>query len=178
MTEEKVNLMTVVLVYDKTNQRILLPLKIKKDGFGEGRYNGYGGKFDPKEDKNLEATARREFNEESTAKALELEKKGIINFRFSQKPGKVFRVNIYEVLSYEGEVQETEEMRPFWFKIEDIPYDKMWAADCEWMPYFLEGKKFTGNIYFEHPKTDVVLGKNIKIVDDLAEYEEFEEEKS
>jgi len=35
-------------------------------------------------------------------------------------------------------VKETEEMKPEWFSIDEIPYDKMWDDDSYWMPRILK----------------------------------------
>ena len=47
---------------------------MKKRGFGEGRWNGYGGKI--KEGETIEESAIREIEEESLMKVMKLEKKG------------------------------------------------------------------------------------------------------
>ncbi len=40
---------------------------------------------------------------------------------------------------FEGDPSETEEMRPEWFALEDIPYHAMWSDDIHWLPKALEG---------------------------------------
>ena len=40
-------------------------------------------------------------------------------------------------------------MRPQWFDLTKIPYDKMWADDERWYPKMLEGKTFKAYYLFE-----------------------------
>ena len=74
--------LTLVLVFDNT--RILLGLK--KRGFGEGRWNGFGGKVEDGE--SIEEAAYRELTEESGVSAKKLTKRGelVFEFRGDQKP--------------------------------------------------------------------------------------------
>ena len=44
------------------------------------------------------------------------------------------------VNDWEGEPTETEEMKPEWFVLNKIPYEKMWDADREWTPRVLAGE--------------------------------------
>ena len=48
-------LLTLLFVLDRAHSRVLLGLK--KRGFAEGRWNGFGGKVDPGE--TIEEAARR-----------------------------------------------------------------------------------------------------------------------
>lgn len=121
-------------------------LGMKKRGFGEGRWNGFGGKLQDSE--TLVEGAKREMLEESGLKAENLEEVGSIEFDFLDN-NKYLDVHIFNVLKYAGEPVETEEMKPEWFDVNDIPFDKMWADDTLWIPLFLEGKKFKGRILFK-----------------------------
>jgi len=127
------------------NGKILLGMK--KRGFGEGRWNGFGGKV--KENETIEEAMIREYFEESGINVLEYEKMGFIDFEFKDDPN-ILRVHIYKILEYSGEPVEGEEMRPQWFEIGEIPYNQMWPDDRLWMPMFLDGKKFQGKVYFRN----------------------------
>ena len=118
-----------------------LLLGLKKRGFGQGRWNGFGGKLNEKE--TIEEAAKRELKEESGIYAHELEKRGVIVFEF-QDDQEDLEVHIFHVTKFEGEPTESEEMKPEWFNIQDIPFKQMWADDKHWFPLFLEGKKFKG----------------------------------
>ena len=120
--------------------KILLPMK--KRGFGAGNYNGYGGKKDPV-DNTIDETAIRELWEEArlTARAEHLDRRAVIDFHFPAKPEFNQRVHVYFLEQWEGEPVETEEMKPEWFNMDAILYDKMWDSDRIWLPIVLSGKK-------------------------------------
>ncbi|MEA3323454.1 MAG: hypothetical protein U9Q12_04500, partial [Patescibacteria group bacterium] len=44
--------------------------------------------------------------------------------------------------------KETEEMLPKWFDIDEVPYEKMWISDKDWLPLLLKGESFSGEILF------------------------------
>lgn len=121
-------------------------LALKKRGFGEGNWNGFGGKIE--EGETIEAAAVREIEEESGVRVdtMDLEKVALVNFFFVD--GTHLEVHTFFVRRWEGEPQETEEMRPQWFRYDDIPYEKMWADDPHWLPRALRGEKLAGNVWF------------------------------
>lgn len=121
-------------------------LGMKKRGFGEGRWNGFGGKVH--EGESIEEGLAREVQEEAGLTVLDFAKKGVINFHFEDKDDQP-EVHIFEITKYQGKPIETEEMRPKWFEIDSIPYGQMWPADCQWFPYFLEKKEFQGEVFFK-----------------------------
>ncbi len=121
-------------------------LGIKKRGFGMGKWNGFGGKVN--EGETIEEATKRELFEEAEITVGNIEKLGLLEFSWAGKEG-VLEVNIFKAVDFEGIPTETEEMRPEWFFIKDIPYDKMWADDKYWLPLFLENKKFSGKVLFD-----------------------------
>jgi len=126
------------------NGKILLGMK--KRGFGEGKWNGFGGKVE--EGETIGEAMKREYSEECGIEIKKYEKVAVIDFMFKENP-EVLRVHIFKVLEYSGEPKESEEMRPQWFDFSDIPFDEMWEDDRIWMPLFLKGKKFHGWAYFD-----------------------------
>ncbi|MCK9272285.1 8-oxo-dGTP diphosphatase [Candidatus Gracilibacteria bacterium] len=110
---------------------------MKKRGFGEGKYNGAGGKIEGGE--TILAGARRELEEETGVKVGEekFENRGLFHYFFENRPDWDQDVTLFVVKDYSGEIFETEEMRPEWFKIDKIPYDKMWEDDSIWLPRIL-----------------------------------------
>ncbi len=113
---------------------------MKKRGFGEGRWNGVGGKVDPGESP-LQA-AIRECQEEITVTPTDLKPAGQLHF--FDYPDTEFYCHIFTATTWQGTPTETEEMRPQWFTIASIPYDIMWPDDIFWLPTLLEGKLFKG----------------------------------
>lgn len=138
-------------------------LGMKKRGFGAGRWNGFGGKVLSEE--SIEDAARREVVEEAGISVGELEKIGILEFEFSEDRGVFLEVHVFKATDFTGEIQETEEMRPLWFAVSEIPYDTMWPDDKYWLPLFLKGKKFTGIFFFG--KGDTILEQTLKECDTL-----------
>lgn len=45
-------------------------------------------------------------------------------------------------------------MRPEWFPIPAIPFDKMWSDDRLWFSYLLEKRPFVGRVDFGQPKVE------------------------
>ncbi len=137
---------------------------MKKRGFGMGKWNGFGGKALPGE--NIFDAAKREMNEEAGIVVNDLERVGRIDFEFENNP-EILEVHVFDIKSFSGEPTESEEMRPEWFEISQIPYDNMWADDPFWYPLFLSGKKFQGWCQFNEAG-DKVLEQNIIEVKSLV----------
>jgi len=140
--------------------RILLGMK--KRGFGEGRWNGFGGKISPGE--TIEDAAKREIQEEAGIKIADLYKLGVIEFEFKGNP-EIIEVHIFKSGGFSGEPTESEEMKPRWFHIDEIPFDTMWPDDIHWLPFFLQGKRFKGRFLFG--EADVILEKELSEVGEL-----------
>lgn len=133
--------LTLVLVHDE--EKLLLGLK--KRGFGAGRWNGFGGKCHSGE--TVEAAARRELKEEAGIEAEDLALAGDLEFEI---PGEeTHHVQVYRARSFSGEVSESEEMKPEWFGLQEIPYQQMWAADRHWLPIFLSGQRFAAKFVYD-----------------------------
>jgi len=141
---------TLVYCIDTNSDSVLLALK--KRGFGEGRLNGYGGKVNFA-DGSIEDCAVRELREESgiTTDAGNLEKVAVIDFYFPDIPlERDFNqtVHVYLLRKWIGTPKETEEMKPEWHRIRNVPYNKMWVDDIYWLPRVLAGEKITAEFYF------------------------------
>jgi 8-oxo-dGTP diphosphatase/2-hydroxy-dATP diphosphatase len=153
------NLKPKILTLCLTRKESMVLLGMKKRGFGEGRWNGFGGKLEKGE--SIVEAAIRETREESGIKVEELEEKGVIDFHFLNT-GKLLEVHVFNVLKYSGEAIETEEMSPRWFHLDEIPFESMWADDIYWMPIFFKGSKFRGKFVFED--NNKLLSHKIEIV--------------
>nr|XP_044602799.1 7,8-dihydro-8-oxoguanine triphosphatase isoform X1 [Equus asinus] len=130
-------LYTLVLVLEP--QRVLLGMK--KRGFGVGRWNGFGGKV--QEGETIEDGAKRELQEESGLTVDALHKVGQIVFEFAGDP-ELMDVHIFRTDSVRGTPVESDEMRPQWFQLDQIPFEDMWPDDRYWFPLLLQKKKFHG----------------------------------
>lgn len=125
-------------------------LGMKKRGFGLGRWNGFGGKVVAPE--TIEDAARRELKEEAGIEAAGLEKAGILDFEFVGNP-EILQVHVFRAEAFKGELKESEEMRPQWFHVDNIPFSSMWPDDFYWLPLFLNKKKFKGKFLFNNENT-------------------------
>ena len=113
-------------------------LGLKKRGFGEGKFNGFGGKLESGE--TLEESALRELKEESglVSKLADLRWRGCLTYIYNTKP-KAMEVNVFDLEKWEGEPIESEEMEPKWFEHQAVPLSSMWADDAFWLLQYLEG---------------------------------------
>ncbi|HTE48941.1 MAG TPA: 8-oxo-dGTP diphosphatase [Candidatus Paceibacterota bacterium] len=137
-------------------------LGMKKRGFGSGRWNGFGGKIADGE--SIEDGAKREVKEEAGIELINLDKVGIIDFEFKGNH-EILEVHIFKSDNFLGNPAESEEMRPQWFHIDEIPFMEMWPDDVHWMPLFLKHKKFKGKFVFG--EGDVILEKELEVVENL-----------
>lgn len=139
-------------------------LAMKKRGFGEGKWNGVGGKVDTGE--SVEDAVRRECTEEIEVSPKNIEYMGRLHFYIDSDPDFYHDCRIFQSTEWEGQPSETEEMRPKWFEVNKIPYDSMWPDDEIWMPILIEDKLFTGKVLLGH---NSVIEHDIKVVKSVEE---------
>jgi len=133
------------LCYLVKEDKILLAMK--KRGFGEGKWNGVGGKKKP-EDKTIEAASTRETEEEIKVKPISFTKVAVFNFFFPHDPDSNQQVHVFLVDKWKGKPVETEEVKPKWHKKDEIPFNSMWSSDRHWLPIVLMGQKIRGDFIF------------------------------
>ena len=142
--EELRNINSTLLVIIKDGKILLGE---KKRGFAKGLLNGFGGKQDIGE--TIDETMIRETQEELGVTPVDYEKIGKIHFDVWYKGERVnMFVSVYKCSNYIGETRETDEMKPMWFKLDNIPYEKMFQDDLLWLPMAIKGEKFTGKVVF------------------------------
>lgn len=120
----------------------------KKRGFGIGKLNAPGGKADACE--TIEAAAVRELQEEVGVSAAteNLEKVGMVYFYFDTHPDWDQEMHVFIVRKFSNEPTESDEMRPRWYPLTDIPYRQMWVTDQHWLPPVLQGKRIWASFHF------------------------------
>jgi len=145
------------LLYLVRDDQILLAQK--KRGFGEGYWNGIGGKIEPEE--TVEQALVRECQEEIGVTPLTYRKVAAQDFVQLEQSADSWRmlVETYICTEWEGDPAESEEMKPDWFALTDIPYDSMWPSDKHWLPLVLEGNLL---------HTTFTLDSNNEVVDHTA----------
>ncbi|MBU0636427.1 NUDIX domain-containing protein [Candidatus Micrarchaeota archaeon] len=138
---------TLTFLVDQQEEPTVL-LGMKKRGFGEGKWNGYGGKILYNETE-IEA-AVRETKEENglELQPTDLQKMGELTFLMPHHPMGTQLVHVYTVKKWRGEPQESDEMIPHWFSVKELPFEKMWPDDKHWLQHVLEGKPVTATFLF------------------------------
>jgi len=135
-------------------------LAMKKRGFGQGKWNGTGGKV--KDGEEIMEAAVRETEEEIGIKAIDLEKVAKLDFHFPYKKEWDQSVHVFLIKSWEGDPTESEEMMPKWFNLKEIPYNDMWDDDKFWLPQVISGKKLEAKFTFK--EGEEIIDKNIKLI--------------
>ena len=160
---------TLVMVTRRHQSRTQILLGMKKRGFGQGYWNGFGGKVQLRSkadsttangDRSIKHAAARELEEEAGLTRPELQEQGRLYFSFGNK-AEIIVGHVFHCPSYTGEPRESDEMRPRWFDIKSIPYAKMWQDDRYWLPYMLAGHSFSA--YFHFDDQDRLLAQSIQL---------------
>lgn len=125
--------------------RILLQRKAA-GRFGEGKWNGAGGKLEPGEDP-VDGVIR-EVLEETGLRIREPRCHGVLDHYFGDRVTPAWSVHIFSATEFEGDPVGGEEGELRWFPLEEIPYGEMWEDDLHWLPLLLEGRDFEGVFYF------------------------------
>lgn len=153
------NTKVLSLLFLRRDDEILLAMK--KRGFGEGRWNGVGGKVEG--DETIEQAMIRETQEEIGVTPTIYEKVGDIRFDeyFKGEPT-LMHVHIFIATTWTGEPTESEEMAPVWFNLRNIPYSEMWSDDQYWLPQVLDGHKMSAD--FKLDENDAIIEHTVKAV--------------
>lgn len=141
-------------------------LAMKKRGFGEGKFNGVGGKVE-KGESVVEACVR-EAEEEIGVKIKAHEVKStltlraLLRFYFDRKPEWNQVCHVFVAYKWDGEPIETEEMKPQWFPIAKLPFEKMWIDDPLWLPKVLVGESLEAEFHFSADGIKLISNKLVK----------------
>jgi 8-oxo-dGTP diphosphatase len=125
-------------------------LGLKKAGFGAGKLDGIGGKIEPGE--TAAQAAAREVAEEIRVhvEGSHLVPAGDIHFLFPANHAMEHHVFLFRTTEWKGEPIETDEIRPEWFPLDAIPWERMWADAVHWLLRVLEGDTVVGEIAFQN----------------------------
>tara|TARA_Y100000310_G_scaffold332537_1_gene408310 strand:+ start:1606 stop:2088 length:483 start_codon:yes stop_codon:yes gene_type:complete len=156
---------TLCLLLKEDQKEILLAMK--KKGFGQGKWNGVGGKFDQEQDRDIFDTAIRETKEEIGVDITnnDLKRVAILHFRFPYKEEWNQDVHVFLTRNWQGEPVESDEMAPKWFRNDQIPFKEMWDDDIHWLPKVLKGHKLRANFVFKPGET--IDNHNINFVQEI-----------
>ena len=128
-----------------------------------GKWNGFGGKVEKGE--NILQGAIREVKEECglDLNPCDVVQLGLIHFEYENNPIHI-EGHIFEVQNYSGEIIESEEMAPIkWFKITEIPYDKMWKDAAIWHPYIFQKQKFKSYFLYNNLGDEILMHKSTPV---------------
>lgn len=120
----------------------------KKSGFGAGKCTGFGGKVEAGE--SPARAAVRELAEEIgvSVRERDLRKVGDLTFLFPFRTAWSQRVQVYLVASWQGEPRESVEMRPEWYTVDGLPFDRTWQDGRHWLPPILAGHRVQATYTF------------------------------
>lgn len=152
----------LTLVFLRRGSELLLAMK--KRGFGEGRWNGVGGKLEAGE--TVEQALVRETQEEINVTLESYHKVAYIEFDEMYKGiATTMNVHVYIADKWLGEPSESEEMRPQWFSVDTLPYADMWPDDEYWLPLVLAGKKVRAQ--FTLDDSDTIVSHEVTTMEEL-----------
>ena len=117
----------------------------KKSGLGAGKINAPGGRIEP--DESAMDAAIRECIEEIGVTPSDIEKRVDLKFVFTN--GYSLEGSAFFAASFTGEPISSPEADPFWCKISELPYERMWDDDAVWLPLALEGKRIDARFIFD-----------------------------
>ncbi len=104
---------------------------------------------------------QREFKEEAGVTVVDLQPRGVVVFTFDNLPD-VREMHVFYGTQLDGKPRETEEMRPEWFSVDQLPFDHRWPSDPLWMKPVLEGKTIRAQFHCHSP--DRLLKQNVEIL--------------
>ena len=150
---------TTTLCFLLKDDQVLLAMK--KRGFGVGKWNGTGGKV--KDEETVEGALIREVREEIGVGIVsgDFQKTATLNFQFQDNPNWNQVCHVFCVHHWTGDPTESEEMKPQWFPINQLPFSEMWIDDPDWLPLVLAGKKIDADFLFD-AKGDFVLNFSVR----------------
>lgn len=113
----------------------------KKTGLGLGKIVGLGGHVEPGE--SPAEAAVREAKEESGIHVpiSALTELAHVTFLFPVRPSWDMDVVVFASAVFSGEAVETDEIRPRWFPVAALPFDRMWDDAPHWLPRVLAGER-------------------------------------
>jgi len=147
--------MTICFLLRTVDGKDYVCLPEKKRGLGVGKVNGYGGKLQQGE--TNEECMIRETKEESTVDVLSSFYHGEM---LVDEPARLNICHVFSTADWSGEPSETEEMKPNWFLINKVPFERMWETDSYYLPFVLKGHKIKA--FFRYDDKDALVEKTVE----------------
>ncbi len=147
---------TAVLCFLRRGDEVLLIRK--KRGLGAGKINAPGGRIEAGE--SAAEAAIRETQEEIGVTPHDPEER--VHLRFVFTNGYSLRGTAFFADAFVGSPRETDEAAPFWCRIDEIPFEKMWEDDREWLLQALKGERLDARFIFDG---DRMISKSVVPLD-------------
>ena len=123
-------------------------LQYKRKGFGVGKWNGPGGKVEPGE--TIEQSVIREVKEETGLDVKNLKHMAELEFYFIGRQDWDMVTYVYVTRDFSGQLLASDEGELEWFKIKELPFEKMWDDDPHWLPKVFAGEFMKMRFNFDH----------------------------
>jgi len=135
-------------------------LGYKKTGFGRGKVVAPGGHVEAGE--SATAAAAREVKEETGIRVAQgaLTEAAQLTFLFPAHPSWDMDVAIFTSADWSGEAAESDEIRPRWFPVTDLPLDHMWDDGKHWLPRVLAGERLRA-VFSYAPDNETVASATV-----------------
>lgn len=155
----------LTLTFLRKGSQVLLGMKNR--GFGQGKWNAFGGKIEAGE--TVREAAARECVEECgiTVEKDKLEHTAVMLQRLPEFE-ELLEIHVFQTREFKGEFVESEEMTPKWFEESGIPYADMWCDDILWYPHMFQKQKFRAFVSFADHST--MVEKHIQLLNPKEEF--------
>lgn len=141
-----------VVGYFVQGDKVLLGLRKHTDGLGQNLIAGIGGKVGDLtglEHETPKQAFEREVREEiGNVELVRYHVAGEVDYLIPHKPKWSQKVTIFLVDEWEGEPQETDAIKPVWFRQNQLPESQMWPDNLITIPLVLARKATRGTFLY------------------------------
>lgn len=137
-------MLNTTIAYLRKDGFTLMLYRDRENDIHKGKYVGLGGKFEPFE--TPDECMKREVFEESNLEVKDYEIRGRIKFiGFKEEEIMMY---VYEVTSFIGEIEESNEGKLEWIKDSKINELNIWQGDKVFHKWLYETKDFFDAIFY------------------------------
>jgi len=72
-----------------------------------------------------------------------------LTFEFPFKPDWSQVVHVFLAKAWQGDPEESDEMKPTWCRVDQIPFESMWDDASYWLPLVLKGKRIEAGFVYK-----------------------------